>query len=52
MDQFARLSARAILCFKGACVVAQSVRVVLGVKLSFYESLAKNEREPVFDTLF
>lgn len=48
LDRLARLSARALLCFKGACDTAQPVGLTLGLMLGTDEVLKNANRDPIF----
>ena len=48
LDRLATLSARAILCFKGACETAQPIGLTLGLMLGTDEILKNANREPIF----
>jgi hypothetical protein len=48
LDRLATLSARALLCFKGACDSAQPIGLTLGLMLGSDEILKGANREPIF----
>lgn len=48
LDRLATLSAKALLCFKGACDQAQPIGLTLGLMLGTDEILKSVNREPIF----